>query len=126
MTRHAVKVAINDPLRPRLELSISGEVRAFARVEPRYVTLAGKAGTAVRATVTITPVHAFKARAVRAQDGRNIRVSMQERLVDGRKTYAVTIENVLAAPGRYTDMAIVETDRSIKPEIRIGVRGEIN
>lgn len=125
MTRHRVQVDTNDPLRPRLDLSISGEVREFARIDPRYVTPAGKAGTGVKATVTITPVHRFKVREVRAQEGKNMRATVQETRSAGEAVFIVMIENILDTPGGYTDTVIVETDSPIKPEITIGVRGEI-
>jgi len=126
MTRHIVKVETNDPLRPRLDLSISGEVREFANVNPRYVTLAGKAGTAVSAAVTVTPYHPFKILEARAQHGTNIRMTMQELVSNGKKAYTVTIENTLGAPGTYLDTIILRTDSAIKPEITIGVRGDIS
>jgi len=125
VTRHRVRVDTNDPQLPKLELSISGEVREFASVLPRYVTLRGKAGTEVGEIITILPMQPFTIRGVRAQEGKNIRVSVNEKNTGGRKSYVVTVENTLKKPGWYMDVIIVETDSTIKPEITIGVRGEI-
>lgn len=125
MTRHVVKVDTNDPRQPRLELSVSGEVREFASVLPRYVTLMGRAGTEVGEIITILPIHPFTVRGVRAQEGKHIRVSVNEKMTGGRKSYVVTVENTLKKPGWYSDLVIVETDSAVKPQIRIGVRGEI-
>jgi len=121
-----VRIDTNDPQLPKLELSVSGEVREFASVLPRYVTLMGKAGAEVEEIITILPIHPFTVRGVRAQEGKNIRVSVNEKNTGGRKSYVVTVENIMNTPGQYTDTVIVETDSKIKPEITIGVRGEIS
>lgn len=126
LVEHQVRVETNDPLLPRIKLIISGMVREFASVLPRYVTLMGKAGTEVGDIVTILPIHPFTVRGVRAQEGKNIRVSVNEKITGGRKSYVVTVENIMSTPGRYTDTIIVETDSKVKPEITIGVRGEIS
>ena len=121
-----VKVDTNDPQRPKLELSISGEVREFASVLPRYVTLRGKAGTEVGEIITILPIHPFTVRGVRAQDGKHIRVKVNEKITGGRKSYVVTVENIMNQPGQYADTVVVETDSKVKPEIIIGVWGVIS
>jgi len=126
MTRQVVKVETNDPLRTWLELSVSGEVREFASVLPRYVTLTGKAGAEVGKTITILPMQPFTVRGVRAQEGKNIRVSVSEKSSGGRKSYVITVENTMNRPGRYRDTIIVETDSTVKPKITIGVTGEIS
>ncbi|HQP29864.1 MAG TPA: hypothetical protein PLB81_00940 [Deltaproteobacteria bacterium] len=121
-----VKVDTNDPQRPKLELSVSGEVREFASVLPRYVTLRGKAGTEVGEIITILPIHPFTVRGVRAQDGKHIRVKVNEKITGGRKSYVVTVENIMNQPGQYADTVVVETDSKVKPEIIIGVWGVIS
>ncbi len=121
-----VKVDTNDPQRPKLELSVSGEVREFASVLPRYVTLRGKAGTEVGEIITILPIHPFTVRGVRAQDGKRIPVKVNEKITGGRKSYVVTVENIMNQPGQYADTVVVETDSKVKPEIIIGVWGVIS
>ncbi|MEN6474398.1 MAG: DUF1573 domain-containing protein [Syntrophaceae bacterium] len=126
LIRHEVRVETNDPLYPRLKLLISGEVREFARIDPGAVILKGKAGMEVKAFVTVTPIHPFTALKAYAREGVHIRVIMQEALVEGRKVYTVIIENTMNVPGTYTDSIIVDTDSPVRPEIAIGVQGEIS
>lgn len=119
-------VFTDDPANPRLILVLSGPVTEFATVDPKRVILRGMAGEPLEKQVKIVPKekYPFKIKAVRAANGANIRYKLEDKqLPEGG--YLLTIENVLAHKGRYTDTIIIKTDSQIRPEIRVGVFGDV-
>ena len=51
---------------------------------------------------------------------------VEEKKVDGRKGFLVTVKNTLKKPGIYRDTLYVMTDDPRRPEIRVRVEGRIS
>ena len=114
-------------MRPIIELSVSGTVKKIVTVTPQYVRFSGTAGSRLQQTVAIIPEkgYSFKILNTTARDGRNIRYRMQEEQTDGQIAYRLTVENLKAEQGRYTDRIELTTDSRYKPKIHIHVLGQI-
>ena len=67
----------------------------------------------------------FKITKVRARNGKHIKLVLQEIKDTGRTEYSLTVENLLAKEGRYSDLIIMETDSKIKPEVKVKVYGNL-
>jgi len=106
---------------------VLGEVRRVVTVIPANVRLYGSAGTQLRQTVSIVPEKdfAFKIVKAAARDGSNIGYRLQEEQNDSRVTYLLTVENLKAEQGRYTDRIELTTDSAYKPMIHINVHARI-
>lgn len=117
----------NDPVRPVIELSVSGMVKKIVTVTPQYVRFNGTVGSRLQQTVSIVPEegYSFKILNATARDGRYIHYRMQEEKTDGRLSYRLTVENRKAEKGRYTDRIVLTTDSRHKPRIHINVHGQI-
>jgi len=123
----SVEVFTNDPIRSRIVLSISGSVLNFARIEPKYARLVGKAGTAFRKEITITreKAYPFTILQANARNGKNIAFSIEEFSKGGVDGYLLTIENKRTEAGRYADTLTLITDSPIKSTLRIPVYGQV-
>lgn len=99
----------------------------FALIEPARVILRGRADTPILRSVTIIPDEKYPFRIVeaKAKNGRNIRFSLSETTGAERPGYLLQIENVKTGKGQYYDLIALKTDSSVKPEIQIGVYGQI-
>lgn len=117
----------NDNKKPRLRLSISGDVEKFATIKPQAVILRGFTGEKVKGKVTIIPEqkYPFKILKARAKNGKDISVRLEE--VKGPKgmQYALTVENQRPQKGRYFDTITLETDSKIRPTLTVRVYGDL-
>lgn len=122
-----IEVFTNDPTRSRLILNISGSVREFAKMEPKYARLVGKAGANIRKVVTITreKAYPFTILEAKARSGKDIAVDIEEFSRADADGYRVTIANTRTTAGRYADMVILTTDSPIKRIISVPVYGQI-
>jgi hypothetical protein len=93
--RKVIKLHTNDPVYKTVTVSMSGEVRELARIEPRMASLKGKSDTDVTILVKIFPV---------AVPDFNITDT---------------------TAGRFFDTVIMTTDTTPKREIRVRVFGDI-
>jgi len=121
-------VETNDKAHPRLNLKIQGQVEAFATIDPKRVNLNGATDQELRSKVTITPAnekHIFKILDSKAEKGQDIRFKLEEVKESGKVRYVLNVESIRKTPGRYVDNIILKTDNSLRPEIQIGVYGNI-
>ena len=118
-------VHTNDPVRPVLEVVISGEVKEFLRMKPRFVSMKGTVGESLAVTVEIIPVHPFKITGMQIRPNKNVRVSLEENQKGQRLSYQLMVENTANTPGRYYERIELRTDSDIRPVLRIPVRGNI-
>ena len=128
--RHMKKTAevhSDDKSLPIARIQISGEVEKFVTVIPRTISLRGYAGDTIKKSVTIIPEkkYDFKITKVRARNGKHISFQLEEIKGTGRKEYSLTVENLLAKAGRYSDLIIMETDSKIRPEVSVKVYGNV-
>jgi hypothetical protein len=108
-------------------LAITGKVIHFAKMEPAYARLVGQSGTDIKKAITITreKAYPFKILQIKARNGNDIAVDVQEFTEAEADGYILTIENKKTAAGRYADTVILTTDSRIKPTITIPVYGQI-
>jgi len=113
----------NDPQRKTFQLTISGEVKMFAKTDRKVVHLWGPASRKVEHSITIVPLkkYPFKITELYAEDGKNIRFSLKQE----KDQYVLTVENALKTKGKYFDKIHLKTDSQAKPEIIIEVSGMI-
>jgi len=102
-------------------------VKNFAQVEPRRVSLAGVAGEKIEKLVTITPVadYPFKVLETKTVKGEFIDARLEEKKADGALFYELTVTNLKAEAGYYSDTIVIITDSDIRPELKIHVRGNL-
>ena len=122
-----VAVNTDDPQQPTVNLTITGKVKPFAIITPRYARLTGPAGQTIKVDVTITPKeqYPFKIVDVQAKHGNYIKYSLDENKGNRSKGWVLHLENVKADKGRYADTITIKTDSRLKPTIKIGVYGYI-
>lgn len=108
-----------------MNLYISGQVNAFATVQPRQIRLSGRIGQPLTSQALITPEKAypFKIISHRAQRGQHIRYTLQEQQNSDRTRYLLEVENIKTKPGRYVDTIVLDTDSDIRPKLTVKVYG---
>lgn len=124
----AVHATTNDPSHQEITFEITGEVKNFADIIPRSVYLNGKAGELISKSVKIIPQteNPFKIVKITALNGLELRYSLKESELDGKKIYELTIENTKQTPGQYSDTISLITDKSDQTPLTIYVRGNIH
>ena len=122
-----IEVFTNVPASSRIVLSISGPVLNFARIEPKYARLVGKAGTKIRKEISITREkdYPFNILQANARSGKDIAFTIEEFSKDGVDGYLLTIENKRTEAGRYADTLTLTTDSPIKSTLKIPVYGQV-
>ena len=125
--KKTAEVHSNDKSLPIVRIEISGVVEKFVTIIPRAISLRGFVGDDIKKAVTIIPEkkYDFKITKVRARNGKHINFQLEEIKGTGRKKYSLTVENLLAKAGRYSDLIIMETDSKIRPEVSIKVYGNV-
>lgn len=123
------KIAIHtdDKNKPISHLVISGKVKLFAKVSPRYARLSGEIGTAIQTTVKIKKEKAypFTITEIKAKSGQNIKYSFTPYEKPGESGYHLIIENLKKEKGRYADTLMLHTDSKVKPVLKVAVYGFI-
>ncbi len=122
-----ITVTTNDPVKPTLNLTITGEVEKLVTITPQKVWLAGPAGQPLNASVNIIPEkkYAFKIVEAKAKNGEHITVSIKEEKSAEGTGYVLTVENLKKDRGRYVDTILLKTTSEIRPTIQIRVIGQI-
>ncbi len=118
----------NDPLRPRAELSIGGEVMRFATIDPKRIVLQGYGGETLQHSALIVPEPRFPFRiiAVRSANGDRFvdqRIEMVHH--NNRPAYRLVVVNRRKEPGRYYETITLATDNPVRPELQVHVYGHI-
>ena len=121
------EVISNDPARPRLALTVSGDVDLFAQIKPQHIIIRGYAGESLRRQLTVVPSRQspFSITDVKAKHGENIKIAWKAKDSPQGKTYIIDVENTRTERGRYHDTLYLITDSALRPKIPIQVRGSI-
>jgi hypothetical protein len=125
--RKVIKLHTNDPVYKTVTVSMSGEVRELARIEPRMASLKGKSDTDVTTLVKIFPVAVpdFNITDTTAKDGKHIDFKLEKQKDGGKPVFLLTVRNKKESSGRFFDIVIMTTDTTPKREIRVRVFGDI-
>jgi hypothetical protein len=123
----SVTVFTNDPGKPALELVVSGNVKTFAKIEPKNIRLFGKAGEPVSAVVEIVPGKdtPFKIKGVRVNNGQFIRTDLSDKKREGQSLYELKVTSTRTAPGAISDVVYLDTDSELRPVLQVPVMGRI-
>jgi hypothetical protein len=123
--RKSVVVYTNDPVSPVFTLSISGDVEAFAEIQPARALLQGAGDSPVFSQVRIVPKadYPFRVLETTARIGENIRFRLDADNEDG--PFTLHVENLQKTAGRYNDLIVLKTNSSVHPEIKVHVIGNI-
>ena len=108
-------------------LIITGSVEKFVTIRPRRISLRGYSGDSIKASVSLIleKKYPFKILKVSAKDGRNIKFQLEEVELSDNGAYELKVENLKQSPGRFSDTIILETDSKIRPQISVGVFGNL-
>ena len=125
--KKTAEVHSDDKSLPVARIQISGNVEKFVTIIPRSISLRGYVGDNIKKSITIIPEkkYDFKITKVRARNGKHINFQLEEIKGTGRKEYSLTVENLLAKEGGYSDLIIMETDSNIRPQVSVKVYGKL-
>ena len=125
--KKSIKLSTDDPKHGIVPLSIEGMVEKFATTSPKVVKLRGISTDEIISTITIINEdrYPFSITEATAKDGKNIHVKLEELKEEGKKGYRLTVKNIKKDGGRYRDTIVLKTTSKIRPEITIGVYGQI-
>ena len=112
---------------PNVSVEITGNVEKFASITPNKLILRGNAGEPIIGSVTISPdpKYPFKILETKAKNGNDIQARTEEKQENNTTSFIVTVENLKKDPGRYYDVITLKTNSPVKPEIQLGVYGQI-
>jgi hypothetical protein len=115
-------VMTNDPKEPVVNLRMAGQVDRFAAVTPRMLSLRGVSGETLRGSVSIVPEEKYPFRILGAYpvEGK-LKVQLDEVTQDGKKAYALQVENLRNEAGSFNDTVRVKTDHPLQPEMDVRV-----
>lgn len=115
-------VMTNDPKEPVVNLRMAGQVDRFAAITPRMLSLRGMSGETLRGSVSIVPEEKYPFRVLGAYpvEGR-LKVQLDEVTQDGKKAYALQVENLRNEAGSFNDTVRVKTDHPLQPEMDVRV-----
>ena len=117
-------VFTNDPGNAKVRLEVTGQVRSFLMVTPKYVRFSGTPDQPMRQTVRIMPTkgHPCRIAQVSVHDSENLRYELNPLGRDPKTAgYELIVENRRRQPGRYHDLISIRTDSAVKPLITIPV-----
>jgi hypothetical protein len=117
----------NDPVRMNFTLSVSGEVKQFAKISPDFVRFAGYQNEKLGKTVRISPLpeNPFKILSVKPSHKEFITSSLRSLTTGNITDYEIIVENIYKKTGNYNDTIIVKTDSTVMPEMEIPVTAYI-
>ena len=121
------RVETNDPDNMTITLTLSGDVEAYAKIEPARAVLSGAAGSDIKAEIKIIPNKKFPFRitGMKNKGGENISLDLRKITDEGGSKYLLSVINLRKTPGKYSDNIFLTTDSALKPDIEISVSGEI-
>ncbi len=116
----------NDPQRPKIAVTLSGDVIAAAHIDPKAARLVGRAGEPIRTKINITPpaINPFDITEAKAENGAHIKFYLEKNKTKGGP-FILHIENTRPDPGRYSDKIILKTTSPASPELQVRVFGII-
>jgi hypothetical protein len=127
MVKEVIKIHTNDPDNKIISVSLSGEVRPVAHINPQLVSLRGKVGETLSSEVKIVPAAFpdFNIIDAVAKSGRDIDFTIEKKGTLPDSHFLLTVHNKKSAAGRYFDIIELETDLDPKRIIKIRVAGYI-
>jgi len=127
MLKKTITVETSDPMRPRVQLRVSGMVDHFIRIAPQRLRLEGSAGAALKQTARIILTKKYPVRLLeaKAKDGSNIAVALEKIPGKTLQEYRLTVRSSRSEPGRFYDTVVIKTDSPLRPSISIGVFANI-
>ena len=125
--RKTIVVSTNDPKQPEVHLTISGKVKKFAEITPKFAHLEGSVGETLEQDITIMPQSElpFKIKKIKAKKGKFIKYFLIEPEEKTPIKYILHVENAKSEAGRYADYIQLSTDSKIKRILNIGIYGYI-
>lgn len=114
-------------IQPNVSVEITGNVEKFANITPNKLILRGNAGDPIIGLVTISPdpKYPFKIVDTKTKNGTDIQARTEEKQENNTTSFIVTVENLKKNPGRYYDVVTLKTNSPVKPELQVGVYGQI-
>lgn len=106
---------------------VKGYVKNFATIRPKRIQLTGAIDEEISQTVAIIPEkeYPFNIIETTAQQGNDIKLTLEEKQGDAGIEYQLTVENIRRQVGRYYDIITLKTDNELKPELQVRVYGNI-
>ncbi len=123
-----ISIHTDDTKRPVSHLFISGNVKLFCKISPRYARLSGEIGSIIQTFITIKKEaeYPFSITKVTAKSGKDIQFRIDEYKKPGESGYILSVKNIKKETGRYADTLTLYTDSKVKPIIKIGVYGFVS
>jgi hypothetical protein len=117
----------NDPVRMNFSLTVSGEVKQFAKISPDFVRFAGYQNEKLVKTVRISPLpdNPFKILSITPSHKEFITCSLRSLATGNITEYEIIIENIYKKTGNYNDTIIVKTNSTVMPDMEIPVNAYI-
>jgi len=125
--KKTIKVHTDDTQHPVSDLTVTGEVKKYAIITPPRALLNGEIGETIKATLTVAPASKglFRITGVKADQGKDVRVTLVEGKEPDQGAYTLLVENQRGTVGRYQDIIRMSTTTDAPSEIVIPVWGNI-
>lgn len=120
-----ITVTTDDPKQPRIQLHLSGKVMQFASIQPGHLFLRGNAGDPLQAEAIITPSPAHRFKIVKTTTDSRLADKIAVTVTESDGAYHVTVRNLLTAPASYGGNILFTTDNTLRPKLKLYVRGRI-
>ena len=106
-----------------LIVTLTGYIKHFVTISPKWVRLVGPLGKTLKTRVTIKkkPEYPFKIVGLSALKGKFIHYALAELKDSSQPGYELTVECTKKTKGRFVDTIYLKTDRNVRPEISIMV-----
>lgn len=123
----SITVFTNDTKKPKLYLAIRGSVNKIVDISPKKAVLSGPPDKELSVSVIITPEekYPFKIKEVKAKNGYNISVWLENDNGENQGQYTVIVKNTAKLKRKYYDWVYIYTDSPINDMITIPVIGNI-
>ena len=126
--RKGVTVESNDPLHPRWDLSMAGEVWRFVTIEPKRIVLQGYGGATMQQSALIVPEPRFPFNIVdvKTKNGdRFVTCQLEKVTHNDQPAYRLVVQNRRKEQGRYYETITLSTDSTVQAELYVHVYGNI-
>jgi len=125
--KKTIKIHTNDPLNRIVHLMMKGDVSKFVRLEPKLVSLKGKAGDKIAGQIKIIPaaIDNFTITKTFVKSGNDITFDLKKIQNNSGMYYLLTVHNQRQTPGRYFDLITAQTDTIPSRSIKIRISGNL-
>jgi hypothetical protein len=121
-------VYTNDPKKSQINLTVTGQVKAYVNISAKYIRFIGPQGLEMAQTIQLIPYkdYPLTIKKVTATEGTHLRYELKPlHQKDGPQGYELIVTNTMATEGSYQDTITIETDLKQMPKIMIPVAGRI-